>query len=153
MRGRRGFTLLEMLVVLAIGGLMVAIVAATFGGTMNRVSVRSAQTEFLTILAQARALAIERGSSMRFEADAATGLVQVEVGCGGAGAALVSRNFREDHGVSMITDGSLLALCMTARGYADPEQNSFAGEGKIAFVRGDRSLSVVLFPLGQAVRE
>jgi hypothetical protein len=41
---------------------------------------------------------------------------------------------------------------MTPRGYASPAQNSFNGEGRVRFVRGDQAREVVLLPLGQAVQ-
>jgi prepilin-type N-terminal cleavage/methylation domain-containing protein len=153
MRGNRGFTLLELVVVLAMAGVLATIVVATFGGVMDRVTVRSAQTEFLTMLAQTRTMAIERGQSMLFDVNATGGIVQVEVGCTGAGAAVITRNFMDNFGVTMVTDTGVLSVCMTARGYANTAQNSFSGEAKVAFVKGERALAVTVLPLGQAVRQ
>jgi prepilin-type N-terminal cleavage/methylation domain-containing protein len=153
MRGREGFTILELVIVLAIGGILATVVTATFSGVMDRIAVRSAQTEFLTLHAQTRALAIERGVSVRLAVDPTTGIVTIEQGCDGLGTVFQSRDFEGNHAVTLETSGGTLGLCMTPRGYADPAQNTFDGETRIAFVRGDRLLSVVLFPLGQAVRE
>lgn len=152
MNPRSGFTLIELIIVLAIGGIVTGIVVMGFGGLQTRTSVRSAQTNFLSMHAQTRAMAVERGIAMRLTVHSDGGVVRIEEGCDGAGDVVQSRDFGGSYNVTIQASGGELWLCMTPRGYAEASRNSFAQEARISFVRGDQVASVVLFPLGQAVR-
>jgi prepilin-type N-terminal cleavage/methylation domain-containing protein len=151
MRNRHGFTLLEMVVTLMFGSVLAAVAYNSLGGVQARIAVRSAQSNFLSMHAHTRALAVERGAPMRLVADAGGQVVRIEVGCAGGGDVLESRDFASSYGVSVEMEGEILGLCMTPRGFALPASNTFGQEGRIEFVRGPHSSAVVLLPLGQAV--
>jgi prepilin-type N-terminal cleavage/methylation domain-containing protein len=149
---QRGFTLLEVVIVMSIGALLVAITMNTFPGMQARLGVRSAQTNFLSLHAQTRAVAVERGRAVQLIADPETHTVSIRVGCAGNGELLESRDFQESYGTTIGTGGAgTVSLCMTPRGYADPNGNSFALQARISFQRGGETSVVGLLPLGQAV--
>ena len=150
--GSRGFTLLELVIVLLIGGVLTSVAILGLSGVFDRIAVRSAQSEFLSMHARTRALAVERGNAMQLIANDDPGVVAIREGCAGTGGVLEARNFETAHRVALETAPTPLSVCMTPRGFADPNQNSFGQEGRVDFVRGEILRSVVLFPLGQAVR-
>ena len=147
----RGFSLLEVVIVMAIAGILAAVAIGGMGGLQARMGVRAAQSEFLSMHAQTRATAVERGIPVAL-VTSPDGDVRIQEGCDGTGAALQSRDFGEQHGVTVETGDGEVVLCMTPRGYASQAGNSFSGEARIGFVRGDHSRAVILRPLGQAVR-
>lgn len=151
MQAQGGFTILEVVIVLAIGALVAGIAVANFGDVQARIGVRSAQSNFLSMHGQTRALAVERGRAIRLRVDPTSGMVSIEEGCGDGGVVIESRSFAAVHAVTLETGGGPLWVCMTPRGYADINANSFSQEARVNFVRGDRASTVVLLPLGQAV--
>ena len=159
MRNRKGFTLLEVVIVLVVAGLLVSIVVNSFGRTQTRMAPRAAQSQFLTMHAHARALAVERGVLARLHVDPGTGLVSVFLQDDPLLDQMedwelaISRDFTASYGVTIETSPSgELQLAMTPRGYASPAANSFNDEGRVRFVRGNQAREVVLLPLGQAVQ-
>ncbi len=151
MECRRGFTILELVIVLGIGALVAGIAIAGFGGIQARLGVRAAEARFLSMHGQTRALAVERGRAVRLSVNPETGVVRIEEGCAGDGPEIDARDFGAIHAVTIETGVGVLWLCMTPRGFADIGANSFSQEARVSFVRGDRSATVVLLPLGQAV--
>jgi len=59
---RRGFTLIELVIVIVIMGAMAAFAFPRIGDGITRQSVRSARTMFIAVHARARATAIQRGA-------------------------------------------------------------------------------------------
>jgi prepilin-type N-terminal cleavage/methylation domain-containing protein len=148
MRAHEGFTLIEMVIVIVVGAILVSFTFIGFGSMRGGMAVSSAKGTFLTMHAGARALASERGVSMRLVADSETRIVSIEEGCAGGGNVLQ----REVLPAAItLKEGTALALCLTPRGFADPSGNSFAGEGYIAFTQGDRTIEFTILPLGQVV--
>jgi prepilin-type N-terminal cleavage/methylation domain-containing protein len=147
MRSNRGFTVVEMLVVVTVGAILLMIGMNSISGFQGRTAVRQARNAFLSLHARARAQAVEFGQNTLLNVDS------------GGDSAWISRNdttltsvrFREELGVDI--DGSgVYTLCMTSRGYADPTCNSF-GEGTLTvrFIQASDSLTISVLPLGQAV--
>jgi len=71
-RERRGFTLIETMVVLIIAGIAMAISLPKFASMRDRVSVRSAKQQFSSYLMTARAAAIRQSQSAQFHSSANT---------------------------------------------------------------------------------
>ncbi|TVP42053.1 MAG: prepilin-type N-terminal cleavage/methylation domain-containing protein [Gemmatimonadales bacterium] len=143
---RSGFTLLEMIVVIAIGGVLASIVTLSFSRVQGQMATRSAQSNFLSLHAQARALAVERGVTSQFAVVDATGLVTVRVGSN-----VVNQvNLTSEFAVTVATSGGGggFTQCFTPRGIAD--LNCVTAARTVTFTRGDRSTQVEVLPLGQA---
>lgn len=79
-RGEGGFTLLEILVVLAIAGLITAVALPRFGGTLDGLRVRSASRQVAALLRAARLDAIRERKVVVVAADPATQELRTEGG-------------------------------------------------------------------------
>lgn len=148
---RAGFTLIELLIVLVVGGLLSMVTIRSFGQVHGSLGSRTAQTTFLGMHAQARAMAVERGESIILTVNPGTDTVTLERA---DGTVVRDRNFAQDYDVSIQTDsgvsGGIVRLCMTPRGYAEPACGNVATRVEVRFVRGGRTRTVALLPLGQA---
>jgi len=150
---RAGFSLLELVIALVFGGILASIAMSGFGGAQGRLSVRSAQASFLSLHAQTRALAVERGVQVQLLVDPATDVVSIRLGCDGGGDIVESRNFEDAYAVTVTTGGGTASLCITPKGVANPSLNAFPQTpARIVFTRGEAASEVTLLPLGQAVR-
>jgi prepilin-type N-terminal cleavage/methylation domain-containing protein len=151
MRDKGGFTLIETLVALVVGGILAAVAYSGFGGVQGRLAVRSARAAFLSSHAQARSYAVERGVQVRLFADPDTDEVAVELGCDGLGGVIEFLDYGNNFAVDLQTNDGDLSLCMTPKGIANPALGSLGDEATVSFVRGGSSTSVILLPLGQVV--
>lgn len=59
MKGRRGFTLIEMLIVITIVGVLLAVLVPRYGKIAAGMNVHSAKQEIASMLSQARATAVQ----------------------------------------------------------------------------------------------
>ncbi len=66
----RGFTLLELLVVLLIASLVIGLVGASFGSAIETARWKKSAREVLAVLKQARNLSVSQGKMTRFLIDA-----------------------------------------------------------------------------------
>ena len=143
-----GFTIIEVIVALAIGVILLDITLSASGPALDRMSVNSARTTFAALHARARVRAIERGRTVSFFVDPATDSAWVydddEI--------VEAIAFGSTSGVD-ITAGSRLELCLSPRGYADTDCNSFSSAVEVGFTRNSASTSLEVRPLGQLVME
>lgn len=142
---RSGFTLLEMIVVITIGGILASIVFTTFSRVQGQLGTRSAQTNFLSLHAQARSLAVERGQMARFIVTEDTGRVRIEVGTD----VINELSLADEFDVTMDSGGDF-THCFSPRGIADLGCTTFSTVRTVTFTRGNRTTQVALLPLGQA---
>jgi prepilin-type N-terminal cleavage/methylation domain-containing protein len=147
MRNHRGFTVVEMLVVVTVATILVMIGMNSMSAFQGRTAVRQAQNAFLSLHARARAQAVEFGQNTELNVDTGGDSVWISRN----DTTLTTVRFRGDLGVDI--DGSgVYTLCMTSRGYADASCNSF-GEGTLTvrFIQASDTLTVSVLPLGQAL--
>lgn len=155
-RNRAGFSILELITVLVIGGVLVGITINSFSRVGGRMGVSSARSNFMSLNAQARSFAVERGVVVRLIVDPEANVVRVETGPAGAPVVLNRIDLQREFGVDIqvpagaLSPAGTLVLCMTPRGIANTACNSFAGATRLTFVRGDREARLDLLPLGQA---
>jgi prepilin-type N-terminal cleavage/methylation domain-containing protein len=144
-RRNRGFTIIEVIVVLVIGGALMSIAVKGFGTTASHTSARQARNVFNGMAARARAQAIESGRNTVLIADASGDSVLIMAN----GQIVENVRFGEEMGVDIQTTQDVTRLCMNPRGYADQDCNSFKTTVKMAFVQGNQSMSLEILPLGQ----
>lgn len=143
-----GFTLVELVIAIVVGGILTSIALNRFSGVQSRFAVRSARSTFESYHARARARAIERGTSAVFHVDADGDSIWVTQG----GDQVVFFDFAEQLEVDLQSSATgVLELCFTPRGYADTDCNSsnLSSTVTVTFVQGAESREVDMWPLGQ----
>lgn len=146
-RSRRGFTLIELVIVLLIGSILTSIALSSWGNARGRAQARSARTTFAAVHARARAQAIERGATVRMLVDVAGDSVALVSG----GLTLERIQFGGELNVDLQSSVGAVRLCMSPRGYADTSCNSFSTPVTITFRRSADTASVTLLPMGQLI--
>ena len=142
---RRGFTIIELIIAVLVGGILVTITMVSFGAVQSRTAVRQSRNAFAALHARARAHAIEFGTTTTFEVDL------------GGDSAWITRNdtilerveFREGFGVDLRSSATRYKLCMSPRGYADTGCTTFTGAATVTFSQGADSMTATMLPLGQ----
>lgn len=145
LRSNRGFSLIEMTIVIVIGAIMIAIVIQGFGNARAGNSVRSAEQNFRGLHARARAYAIERGSETKLVVDPATDEVLI---LDSDGDTVDMMDFFQTLGVD-VGASARLELTMTPRGYADLDRTNFTSLTEITFTQESEVRTVALLPIGQ----
>jgi len=153
MKDRRGFSLVELVVVLTVGGLLAAVAVNSFGTAQHRAALRSAESNLVALHSQTRALAVERGMLARLVIDAGTDQATVILDDGTTRETVRSLNFMDQYRVSLNLRISPAELCLGPRGIghvtgADCQTNPTV----VSFSRGGQTHSVLILPLGQVVR-
>ena len=144
---RHGFSLIEVITTMMIGSILVSIAMPSVTGARGRYAVTGARSTFSALHARARAQAIERGTTVRLVVDAVGDSVSILSGV----EVLETVHFGGEMAVDIRMSSGSLRLCMTARGYADPDCNSFTTAPNIEFRQATDTASVTLLPLGQLV--
>ena len=88
MRQRRGFTLIEVLMVITIVGILLGVVVPRYGAVSGAMSVHSAKQELGSILAQGRAAAIQTDQTVLV---VRSGNVVSLIGVSAAGSTIISQ--------------------------------------------------------------
>jgi prepilin-type N-terminal cleavage/methylation domain-containing protein len=154
---RSGFTLLEMIVVITITGALSSIAILAFSTVHGRLGARSAQDNFLSMHAQARAFAVERGTTVRFIMDAVEDRLRIEWTGPDGVEVLNELDLGGEFDVDMtLRSGSTASpgiVCFTPRGLAEPGCGTVTATTRVRFTRGARAdgvREVELLPFGQA---
>ncbi|PYP63613.1 MAG: hypothetical protein DMD26_14330 [Gemmatimonadetes bacterium] len=116
LRNRSGYTLTEMIVVLIIVGVVTSLSIPRLHGATSSAGLRSARQQTAVYLAQAHALAVQRGKEARFVRSG--NLVTVTVDSSGT-QVVYSRthDLQREHGVAIPT-ASLDTIKFDSRGFA-----------------------------------
>jgi prepilin-type N-terminal cleavage/methylation domain-containing protein len=151
MRDRRGFTLIELVLVMMVGAILASVAVTSFSAVQSRMGTRSAESQFLTMHAQTRALAVERGDIARLVVDQNT--VTVLLGLGSGSETMRTVNFMDAYNVTIESPDLPLQLCMNPRGFGERAPcTSFDQTASLTFQRTGQTRSVRLLPLGQVLR-
>lgn len=142
---RRGFTIIELIIAITVGGVLLTIAIAGFGAVESRTAARQARNVFAGLHARARAHAIEFGTTTRLEVDVGGDSVWISRD----GTTLETIRFADEFAVDLTAASSRYTLCMSPRGYADTDCNSFGAAATITFARAGESMTATMLPLGQ----
>ena len=151
-RNTQGFTILELIIVLVISTVLAGIITLSFSRVQGQLGVQSAQTNFLSLHAQARAFAAERGTLVYFVVDDGDDEFRVEWDNPDTGTREVLNvvSVGQEFGVNVTASESGAQLCFTPRGIADPGCNTFTGTLRVQLDRANRSAALLVLQLGQA---
>lgn len=145
LRSRSGYTIVEMVVVLIIFGVVTALSIPRLHAAQSSASLRSARTQTAIYLAQAHALAIQRGREARF---VRTGNV-VTVTVDSSGTQVVygqPHDLSEEHGVSIPTT-TQDTIAFDARGFA----TNVTSTAKVVLTRDGMRDSVCVVKVGKII--
>lgn len=143
-----GFTIIELVIAMVVAVILLDVALSASGPALDRMSVSSARTTFAALHARARVRAVERGRNVSLYVDPATDSAWVADGT----EIVEAIAFRTTSGVDVTTD-SRLELCLSPRGYADTDCNSFNSAVAVGFARNGASSQLEVRPLGQLVME
>ena len=144
-RRARGFTLIEVLIVLVISTILMSMAVKAFGATSSNLAARQARNVFNGMAARARAQAIESGFTTMLVANIPGDSVWIFAN----GRVVENVRFGEEMGVDIQASAVTVRICMSPRGYANTNCNSFNSAVKMAFVQGAESETIEILPLGQ----
>lgn len=142
---RSGFTVLELLVVLAIAGIMMAFAYPRYRESMDGEAVLGARRELMSQLARARATAAQRGcrSELQFRASSALAYV---TSCRTVGTGLDTigeiSQFGARYSVTMTSTADSLGFGPTSIGLG-------TGPITVSFMRGADTASVIISSVGR----
>lgn len=135
---RRGTTLVELLLVLAVAGILTSVAVPSVHATADRLALRGAAQDVRLALAVARDRAVRLGEYVSFVADPAAGRVRVVAG----GEALFERAVTTHRGVLLTATRDSVTYAPTGLGWG-------AANTTIVLRRGARVDSIVVSRLGR----
>lgn len=145
---KSGFSLIELIVVILMGSVLTSIAVSSFSGIQGRLAATGARNVFQSMVARARAQAIEYGTFVSLRADAGGDSVWIVVG----DSVLEKVYFGGEQNVDVrLSSGTSLTICMSPRGWADTSCNSHSASVNVIFVAGADSAYLTVRPLGQVV--
>jgi len=144
MQQRRGFTLIEVLMVITIVGILLGVVVPRYGAISGAMSVHSAKQELGSMLAQGRATAIRTDQTVLV---VRTGNVISLVGVNGTGSTIISQ---QDLGsqFNVTVSASRDTVTYDSRGMVTGNSSTL----KFVVTNGSTRDSVCLMALGKVTR-
>ena len=141
---RSGFTMIELVIVIMVGGILTAIAFRGFSSAQARMAARQARQNFASLHARTRANAIEMGATVQLNVDKDRDSVWVQRGA----TRVETMRFRDELGVDIQGTGTL-RLCMNPRGFAETSCNSFSSTQTLTFAAGSDTAGLQIRTLGQ----
>lgn len=135
---RRAFTVIEMVIVLAIVGVLAAMAAPRAAAYLDRIHVRGAVEEIATACTLARHLAIQRSARAGVRLDGTAGVVVVHVGPD----TIRVLHLAATHGVGLRTTRDSIAYGPTGLGYG-------ASTASVVVTRGEAADTLYVSRLGR----
>jgi len=145
-RRTRGFTLIEVLIVITIAAILTSMAVKGFGATSTSLATRQARNVFSSMAARARAQAIESGVTTVLLGSTAGDSVMI---LGQGGNIVENVRFDKEMNVDIRASFNSFRICMSPRGFADPDCSFPSSAYKLSFVAGTNSETVEVLPLGQ----
>ena len=142
---RRGFTMIEMLIVVVIGAILTSMAVRGFSGLQGKMAARQARQVFAGMHARTRAQAIEFGQTTKLNVNFDVDSVWISRGT----TVLEVIPFRQNLGADISGGSGTLKLCMNSRGFADTSCNTFTTTQTLVFTVGSDTAGVTLQTLGQ----
>ena len=136
---RKGYSLLEQLVVLAVMAILFTLVGPRTAAALDRAAVRDARMQLVGVLGSARGSALARAERVSVAMDGGAGIVRVLAGAD----TLLVRPLRTDLGVAVASSRDTVTYGASGRGYG-------AANSTIVLSRGAAAETVFVARLGRA---
>lgn len=136
---RRGYTLLEQLVVLTVFAILMTIVGPRTLTALDRSAVRNARIQLVSVLGAARGSAQSRAEKVSVSMDSTAGLLRILAGAD----TLLVRPLRTELGVAFAASRDNVTYGASGRGYG-------AANSTIVLSRGAAAETVYVARLGRA---
>lgn len=127
-RLRRGFTLLELSIVVAITGLAMAIGVRAVRGWLDRLATRAAVVEAAMVVARARDAALAQHAIVALRVDTAVGTLTLVA----RGERIARHALAHQHGVRLATTRDSIAFDVRGLGYGAANMTLIARRGSAA---------------------
>jgi len=151
---RRGFTLIETIIVLTIVTVVAAVGGPKLSAALQRRTSSSAADQFVVThsLARSTALRFARVAQLHIDAPGKRFWVDVDTSANGIGQRATIANVRDvtSPGLTMSSNRSL--LCFDARGIASTAGSCEPGDAKVIFAEGATADTIVTTALGKVLR-
>jgi prepilin-type N-terminal cleavage/methylation domain-containing protein len=132
MQNRRGFTLIEIIVVIVIGGVLTGIVSLGLAGVQQATALDQSHRMLSSMIQRARTQAIQEGRSIELRLDGPNDYAAVVRNDGGTLSTLADFSFEAELGIDLSLDsGNTATICFGANGVANTRC------GGVASVTGD----------------
>lgn len=142
----RGFTIVELIIVLSMAAILVSIAIRSFNGVADKLATNGARQTLLAMNARARIQAVEFGTTVYLNVDPVGDSVWITKG----NEVLDRIDFNREFSVDLHTTGEVpFKVCMTPRGFASDRCNTYSYPMIIDFELSDEVSSVELFTLGK----
>lgn len=115
--GDRGFTLIEMLLVIIIMGIVLSMASPKLGTAAAQMAVHNARNEVSAMISLARALAVQNGRRASFIQEGNTVRVELALGYGSATDTIATRDLAGQHKVT-VGPSQALEIPFDPRGFA-----------------------------------
>lgn len=136
---RKGYSLLEQLIVLAVMAILFTIAAPRTLAALDRSAVRNARMQLVTTLGAARGSAQSRSEKVAVAMDSTAGLLRILAGAD----TLLVRPLRHELGVEIASSRDTVTYGASGRGYG-------AANSTIVLSRGAAAETVYVARLGRA---
>ncbi len=149
---KRGFTMIELAIVLVIAGLLTAMAAPKLAAAFRQRSVSSAGDQFVLAHSLARSTALRYGRVSELHVDAAAARFWVEVDTSGTGVRDTVGFVHSVAGDGVRMSSTRALLCFDARGVATTGGSCQSGDVTVAFASSQRVDTVWVTALGKVLR-
>lgn len=128
MQNGKGFTIIEIVIVITIAGLLSAITISRAGGFIDRIEVHGATMEAESMFSRARHIAIARGTQTVLDIDPVRSTLSIR----GSTEVLSSRDLRAAHGVGIDTNRTSITYSPIGVGYGAANFTMILSRGRAA---------------------
>jgi prepilin-type N-terminal cleavage/methylation domain-containing protein len=151
---RRGFTLLELIIVLSLSSVIAAIGAPKVSAALRRRTTQSAVYQFATAHSLARATAVRYGRVAQLHIDASTRRfwIDVDTSANGAGQRATIGYMRDLTAPNLVMTSNRSLLCFDARGLPLVLGACESGDALVTFKVMDKADTVTTAALGKILR-
>lgn len=150
---KKGFTVVELLVVLILAGIAIAIISPSLSRAFRRTGVRAAVDEFSSTHSLARSTAVRYGRLAELHIDAVGMAFWVEVDTssgGGVRDTIGVVKYLDANDVTVQSNRAL--LCFDARGLPSTRGSCESADAQLIFTSGSRVDTVSITALGRILR-